>query len=174
MGRDVVALRQHPGDNTALWGDESLSEGPPSLLLLLLLLQPGARAGRALRPGACAPYPPTPSLGGVINHLAPDSGSVQRSHLGWSRWLLHQKTFTNESFFISCVTIYPLTHALKALACRKLRAQQRCEVSCSVIIAVCQYTAVLHCPEKKAITAAAAQPLVSLTAVREHRRTNGT
>ncbi|KAK9542411.1 hypothetical protein VZT92_000276 [Zoarces viviparus] len=29
------------------------------------------------------------SLYGVINHLAPDSSSVERSHLGWRRWLLH-------------------------------------------------------------------------------------
>lgn len=31
MGRDVVALWQHPGDSTALWGAESLSEGQRGL-----------------------------------------------------------------------------------------------------------------------------------------------
>lgn len=50
-----------------------------------------------------------------------------------------------------------------------------CELSSSVITAACHYMVATFCPEKTAITTAAAspaQPLVSLRAVWEHR-TNG-
>lgn len=113
MGWDVVALWQHPGDSDDLWGAESLSEGQRGLHLCtcswgLKLAGPS---------GQQHPPPPTPNTSpeGVINHLAPDSSSVERSHLGWGQWLLYtgwcsRCSLTNESFFSSCITIYPHSH----------------------------------------------------------------
>lgn len=89
----------------------------------------------------------------VVNHLAPDSSSsmgVRRSHLGWSRWRLQRKTFTNESL-LSCVIIYSITQAREGLRMQKAQSLVfglplflHSEVSPAL--------EVLHCPQMMAIT----------------------
>lgn len=102
MGRDVVAVWQHPGDSTALWGAESLSQGPPSLDLELA------------RPSGQEHLPPpstlTSSSEGVINHLARDSRSERRSHLGWSRGFFTRRNVLTNECFILPVSPFILTH----------------------------------------------------------------
>lgn len=128
MGRDAVLLRQYPGDTTALLGDESLSKRPPSLLF------PTGEGVPELAGPPGQKHPSSP----VINHLAPDSSSsigVKRSHLGWSRWRLQRKTFTNECL-LSCIIIYSITQAREGL--RMQKAQSLC------LVFLCSYT--VRCP----------------------------
>lgn len=127
MERDVVVLRQLPGDSTALWGAERLSEGTEVISITAAAV---ALPARVSGPGASTHAPE-----GAINHLAPGSNSVERSPLG-----RRSSAIEDIHLLLNCFLTHTQTHTL---ACRKHWAQQLSpffpvpsEVSSSVITAL--------------------------------------